>query len=53
MSQLDTTALENTSRSVMGWEGYDGRTHFRPVIVAAASAMAIILSAASVLFAVI
>ena len=55
MTQIDIANLEHASRASFGWslEGYDGKTHYRPLLTAALPALAILAVAATFLASVV
>ena len=55
MTQLESRALEHAGRIAMAWspEGYDGRIHLGAVMGAMATAVGILVVAATILLAVL
>ena len=54
MTHMEIKALENAGRSSMVWtEGYDGETHYADVFKALAPALAILVTAAALLLAIL
>jgi hypothetical protein len=52
MTYMQQTNVEHRARAAVAWatEGYDGRSHYREVLIALVPAFSIILAAALFLF---
>ena len=52
MAYMQRTNVEHGTRAAIAWaaEGYDGRSHYREVLIALVPAFSIILAAALFLF---
>ena len=52
MAYMQQTNVEHRARAAVAWatEGYDGRSHYREVLIALVPAFSIILAAALFLF---
>jgi len=55
MTSSEIASLEHASRAALAWvpEGYDGRTHYAPVIAALTAAVGILAVAATLLLSIL
>jgi hypothetical protein len=55
MSSADIANLEHASRAALAWvpEGYDGRTHYAPVVAAITAAVGILAVATTLLLSIL
>jgi hypothetical protein len=55
MTSSEIANLEHASRAALAWtpEGYDGRTHFAPVVAAMTAAVGILAVAATLLLSIL